>query len=449
MGAQLSFGYDWHVMLISWMDLTICTGVFLIGRRRRPHFALRLATVLLGGLLILTLLAALRAAMLPPVHSDFIDIIYRLTRTVSAVAVTAASVFLLFEETAAELLFCISAGAACQMLVGQLWSLALNLSGFDDQQSDLFGISFGTTLGSDIAYFAVHGALYALVAHIFRRTNTLDTDDLSATIIPIAAALLPIVLGAYSRQYENGSPELRIVLRLFYIVCALLTLWLCTGVSTQSQTRHELEITERLLAHEQHQYEVSKANIDAMNTKVHDLKHRLTGLERQLDADSLAMMHQAIDLYDSSIRTGNPVLDMILYEKKTYCDARGIRVSCMADGTALSFVSSSHLYSLFGNAIQNAVEALEQLDDPDRRLIDIAVCTEPTRTGMQAQIDISNWCPPGSLTVPGTTSKADRNRHGYGLSSIQYVAHVYGGSLETTAIDGIYRLRVTLPIPTA
>jgi hypothetical protein len=45
-----------------------------------------------------------------------------------------------------------------------------------------------------------------------------------------------------------------------------------------------------------------------------------------------------VRVYDSTVSTGNDALDVILSEKSLVCERRGITLSCMADGSAISFM---------------------------------------------------------------------------------------------------------------
>ena len=47
----------------------------------------------------------------------------------------------------------------------------------------------------------------------------------------------------------------------------------------------------------------------------------------------------------------------------------------MMEGKLLSFMKQSDIYSLFGNAVDNAIKAVERLSDDERRYISVRVRT--------------------------------------------------------------------------
>lgn len=93
-------------------------------------------------------------------------------------------------------------------------------------------------------------------------------------------------------------------------------------------------------------------------------------------------------IYDSIIKTGNPVLDTVLTEKSLICEANQINMICMADGEKMDLKGG----------------------------------------------------------IPAST-KQDKNYHGFGLKSIQYTAEKYGGGVVCQNLEHYFVLQILLPIP--
>ena len=92
-----------------------------------------------------------------------------------------------------------------------------------------------------------------------------------------------------------------------------------------------------------------------------DPEHAAAGFE-QLEAIRVAQV-------SAQQHSGNPVLDVILTTKMRTCADRGITLTAVADGKLLEGMSSMDIASLFGNALDNAIEATSKLPDPQQRLI--------------------------------------------------------------------------------
>ncbi len=103
------------------------------------------------------------------------------------------------------------------------------------------------------------------------------------------------------------------------------------------------------------------------------------------------------------------------------------------------------IYSLFGNALDNAIESVKKLTDDEKRIIDLLA----VRNGNLIRIEVSNYYE-GELSfrdgLPVTT-KANDGYHGHGLKSIRMIIEKYDGSFHISAEEGMFRLTLVLPIP--
>lgn len=196
-------------------------------------------------------------------------------------------------------------------------------------------------------------------------------------------------------------------------------------------------------------YQRSQESIDMVNRKYHDLKHQIAVLRADLGTetklDCLDQIERDIRAYESQNQTGNKVLDAILTAKTSCCLEHGITLTSLAEGGALAFMSVVEVSALFGNALDNAIEAVSKLSGPEERLIRLFVSQQK---GFLC-IKVENRCVDSLVTggeLPQTT-KRDKNLHGYGLKSIRATAERYGGSVTVQAEKGWFTLSVVIPIP--
>ena len=167
----------------------------------------------------------------------------------------------------------------------------------------------------------------------------------------------------------------RQVLYLSQVLLALL-IYLQKELFYNSAMRQELAVMNLLWKKEQEQYRLSKENIALINHKCHDLKHQIRAIRGASKEDMdkyLAEMEELDQIYESIVKTGNEVLDTILTEKSLYCRERGITVSCVADGSQMEFINTVDLYAILGNALDNAIEAVEKFRQQEMRQIDVLI----------------------------------------------------------------------------
>ena len=211
--------------------------------------------------------------------------------------------------------------------------------------------------------------------------------------------------------------------------------------------RNEKQILMQMARDKESQYEFSRENIEMINRKSHDLKHQLRALEQVSDEErrqQLRETRKAIDFYDAVVKTGNDALDTILTEKSVYCANRNIRLSCTVHSEGLGKISLVDLYTLLGNAIDNAIESVDKLSDEGKKVISLSI---QDRAQMLV-IQIENYFD-GTLELRDglpVTSKADKGNHGYGVKSIRTIAQRHGGMMRISTEGQIFRLQVAIPI---
>ncbi len=256
-------------------------------------------------------------------------------------------------------------------------------------------------------------------------------------------------------QLLGISPELQRINTaknnwLFLFLCqsiCLIILYLQNEIFKNMKMRQELDMMNMLLKKEQAYYEISRENIALINQKCHDMKHHIRALrtaskeERDKYLDEL---DETVQIYENIVKTGNEVLDTILTEKSLYCKDRGIVVSCVADGSQMDFINPFDLYSILGNAIDNAIEAVQKFRNQDKRQIDVLIY----RQQKFLVINIINPLEKKLVyeeELPVTT-KSDKKYHGFGIRSIRYALSKYDGHLTINEEDGCFSLKMLIPI---
>ena len=300
-------------------------------------------------------------------------------------------------------------------------------------------------------------ALYAVLWRlVIRRTGAADMSAVRQRSILAMVVIVILAVIGFDLLLKAGvlallSPPMALCLRVFHAVVCLFVFLVEVEMVINRQLESEVETAERLMAERERQYALSRENIEAINLKCHDLRHQIRHLSDAgtavADRDALADIAREVAVYDSSVRTGNDALDTILTEKSLLCERRGVTLTCMADGSVLSFMAAADIYSFFGNALDNALEAVSALPDDAMRSISLLV---RRRAGM-ASIHIENFSAPGTHLdfedgLPQTT-KDDRTSHGFGTRSMRVTAARYGGTIVFSSDGSTFCLDALLPLP--
>ncbi|OZG65271.1 GHKL domain-containing protein [Bifidobacterium eulemuris] len=193
------------------------------------------------------------------------------------------------------------------------------------------------------------------------------------------------------------------------------------------------------------QYRTLTENIDFINHKTHDLKHQVAALEFAGDERRRQMVRevqQALNLYDSIANTGNEALDTLITERNFFCTQHGVRLSCMLGGCDWDAIDVVDLYTMLGNALDNAIDYVMRFDDPDKRVVSASA----RQHGDLIVISVDNHFE-GAVEMRGglpVTTKADAASHGLGLKSIRHIARRYGGDILVTAEPPVFTVQISL-----
>lgn len=276
------------------------------------------------------------------------------------------------------------------------------------------------------------------------RKRRLGPRQMSLTILLFAIinmlAFHEKIEGAAVMAYEWGYYYLT------QMICIVI-LYLESELFKKSQLKQEKELLDFLYKTQQEQYKVSKENIALINQKCHDLKHQIRAL-RNVDKEELdrylGEIEGSIGIYEAIVKTGNDVLDTILTEKSLYCQKQGIQVTSVADGSQMGFIDTVDLYGILGNALDNAIEAVEKFEEKEKRQIDVMVYRQHNFLVM----NIINPMPEALVYEEGIplTTKSDHGFHGFGLRSMKQILKKYDGFLRISEEDGCFSLKMLIPI---
>lgn len=247
------------------------------------------------------------------------------------------------------------------------------------------------------------------------------------------------------------GPEVMYI-RTLVDLAGFVVLYAQRGQRLEVQRAIEVQSMNTLLRSQHDRYLQSRELMDEVNSRYHDLKQYMQAIRSEPDSEVRAAvvdrLEQQIKGYEAvSLDTGNTVVDTMLTTKTTQAAHQGITVTSVVDGAALDFMDVIDIVTVFGNALDNAIEATQHVPEEDRRLVRVAV----SRQGAFAMLRFENYFAGSVELVNGLppTTKDDAHHHGYGLKNIRNVAEAYGGSLTIASEDGWFVLRMLLPVPDA
>ncbi|MBR2288457.1 MAG: sensor histidine kinase, partial [Clostridia bacterium] len=285
--------------------------------------------------------------------------------------------------------------------------------------------------------------IFRVLRERFRGSETVDIQNATLVVFALISTLIVYFLSFWASEVEQET----VGMLLFDFFTCLLIMFILLDIFRLRRARREQEIMQRLLREEQAQHALSRATIDVVNRKCHDLRHQIAAL-RHMDRDdrekSIAELEEAVLIYDSFPKTGNSDVDIVLAEKSLLAEQQQIMIRAMVDGNGFRFMKLEDIYCLLANALDNAIEATSKEPQKERRIITFHAAQREN----MFSVHLENPCAKEPVFMDGIpmTDKPDTDYHGYGMRSMRYLCEKYGGVLTTGWEDGIYALDMLFPL---
>ncbi len=415
-------------------EILIAEYLFLGGLVKRPHFILRAAG---SGLLVL-LVGTVSGI---PAQAGFPRFLWFLC----AMAACIAAAVCCFEDDVFTVSSACVAGFAtqhiankCTILLGLIPVVSKILAHSEEMHA--------------VLEILVFGYIYLLIYYVFGRRNRGKADNIQLRILAIVIILTCIGVNRLVVDSATGNVYFEIAACIYAILCCVFALMIQFTIARWQEADTERLLIRQHLADAEKQYEQWTVNAGMIKVWIHDLRHLMDRIERHAKSGQgdgarvpdLTAIREAVDRLSPTVRTGNDTLDTLLRNTDDLCRQNGITLQCVAYADCLKNLDGTRLYFLFQNAIDNAVESVSAIEDPEKRLIDISIRS----FGDSASIRIWNYYAGRVSFSDGLpVSRRQSQGHGYGMKSMQRIVDAFGGVMDARTEGEIFRLDIMLPTP--
>ncbi|CDA28415.1 MULTISPECIES: sensor histidine kinase [Eubacterium] len=304
----------------------------------------------------------------------------------------------------------------------------------------------------------IYTAIFVLVA--FMEKPLMNPEYLNKITYKEFIAVIAIVAVAFTfsnlsfiwknTPFSSGFRSDIFNIRTLFDLAGMTILYAYQSRVCELMAESEIVTMDSMLKSQYNQYRNYQESIDLINMKYHDLKHQIAGLRAETDIDKrtewLDAMEDDIRGFESVTNTGNKVLDTIIAGKIMHGQKYDIKFTCVIDGKLLEFMHVTDICTIFGNAIDNAIENVVMIKDIEKRIIHVTVSAKNKFVLIQFQ----NYCE----VKPNEdkrgirlfeSSKADKRNHGFGLKSIQYTVDKYDGTMKAGMNKDWFELTILIP----
>ncbi len=344
----------------------------------------------------------------------------------------------------------IAMGLSEMVVAGIISNFAINFYGF------YFKNSITLLFTSKPLYFLF---LYA-ISHSLVKTpkdhekNTLK-EIILFSIIPLISVWIDLTFLSVFR-YTDFPPAVSHMITFSSIL--LLTanfviygIYIYSGEKNRRFTDLQLELQKESDAVSY--YKMVRTRDESQNILIHDIKKHLQAIaffneqgNREKIADYISRLADSPGLQKSARLCKHEFLNAILCRYMNDCKERQIDFHADIRSGTLDFISENDLVSLFGNLLDNAVEAAAKQPDAKIQLM----ASRMPQAGLTA-ITLINSCHTNPLQKNGRliSTKKDRARHGYGLKSVERIVSRYRGHMKLYYEEQAHLFHVVITLNTS
>lgn len=297
-------------------------------------------------------------------------------------------------------------------------------------------------IGLAVRLFVI-GVFYPLLKNFKYKMQIKDSIILSAIFL---IAFVISFLAAFSILNLGKAADLTLFISSGILSAIFMIIFVYTKnllYLREQEQRDKMQIAQ--LQQQFAYYQEKMKDEERIRSIYHDLKNHLLVMENRQNTEETRQMAETLRSqiadYEDYVHTGNEFLDIILKDKAAKAREKQIDFSAMVDFHGIDFMEPLDISTIFGNAIDNAIEASENLPEY-KRLITV----KAERVRDMLLITIENNTQPGNHLTEGTTKK-DRFVHGFGIPNIKKAVEKYGGQCSFQQEERVYRLKILIPCP--
>lgn len=291
-----------------------------------------------------------------------------------------------------------------------------------------------------------------LVLSRFKDLNRTDPRSLNRVILVLLFDVIFIVL-AHDIYLQNKSVFESDLPYIVGVTVGTIALSIMVVRMTESIVTYALKEKEWQLQEDEYNRQIFYLNhLEDINHQMksirHDFNHHIGCLHGMLEQGNLdqakeysgELVHEAEKKFNVAFSSEHPGISGLLSSKYQIMRDKGIDLQWTVNLPDSMNIKLIDLSVILGNALDNAIEAVEVLDETERN-IELKIYFEMD----YLVIKTSNKFREGVLEYDFSTTKEDVENHGYGLGNIKFVVSKYDGILKIETKNNEFSLNVALP----
>lgn len=324
--------------------------------------------------------------------------------------------------------------------------ISISINNFDEAlQGSGSSVRYIYMLMHKVSLFAI----LKVLLNVFKADQSLDIGNSILTFLFSFVTIIGLgMIMHISATADTQEIDFQIlVITLSFIIVNVILYILIAQIQKLLQTRYRLHLLEEKMEFEKNRHNDATAIWNHIRKIQHDMKQHLAIISEHLENDEIDdCKHYLYELLPNVDRMGklmksdNKILDYIINSKLSGLkDTKIIISGSIGD---LSDISELDLACLFGNLIDNAIEAVEQAPEKQIELLFL-------RQNANRIIICKNTVKESVLkhNKELRSTKKSEDSHGYGTKIIAKIVSDHHGMIDYFEEFGMFGVQIVLPEP--
>lgn len=338
----------------------------------------------------------------------------------------------------------------CETVAVFLKNILVQHFGFDMNADTMFVRLLNLTLANIIM------VVTAIIMSVFSKYSPFGKSGFRLWIVLLVVPAITLVTFSVYQYYIELYPKEDIIITYIYISCIglifinILVFILFSRLQNQLNIKNEKDMLTSQLYLQQASIKRLETSYNRTRSFRHDLKNHIllmNTLAQQEKYDELkAYLKDMSGVIDESayVRiSGISAVDAILNEKMYEAQSKSITTSFDVVNLDKNNILPIDLCIILSNALDNAIEANEKIEEESERYIKLKIHGNETFSVVSVSNPTSEK-PKKSISGGFVTSKDDAVKHGFGLKTIESTVKKYRGEMICKCEDGVFTLVLRL-----
>ncbi len=267
--------------------------------------------------------------------------------------------------------------------------------------------------------------------------------------LPVASLLIMLLFLRCCYVIDDFSFQIMNLISTVVLIFANISVfYIIDKINEMAQAKEKLLFTENHIANQAIHYQELYNYQNELRVFRHDIRNRLFSLMAMVkdgQADkAVQIMENNLnwleEMNGNIVNSGNPIIDALLQSKLHLAKEKKIKLNLQIKLAGEIKVDELELAIVLGNALDNAIEAVEKVPDKDKKFINLNLMSTDDRISMT----VTNPVKDDINTEKLKTTKPDKRNHGFGTQSIRTVAHRYDGVAEFKCEDKMFTVNLNI-----